>query len=503
MQPSSLTSLGNRSSMTEITDRPSWVQDAVFYQIFPDRFARSGRVASPGRLEAWDAPPTYHGYKGGDLYGVVERLDWLTDLGVNAIYFNPVFQSASNHRYHTHDYFRIDPLLGGDEAFRSLIDACHQRDIRVIIDGVFNHASRGFFQFNDLLENGPDSPYVDWFVVEEWPLNAYAAHEPPNYSAWWGLHALPKLNTDNPVVREFLMEVAEHWTSTGIDGWRLDVPAEISTPGFWEEFRSRIRTINPDVYIVGEIWDDARHWISSGELFDGTMNYIFTGLTISFAAGRHVDPKVVEGLTYQVYPPIDAASYAEHLSGLLRMYPGDANLANLNLLNSHDTPRLLTVARGDMASVQLSALLMLTFPGAPCIYYGDEIGLPGRHDPDSRRAFPWDHRDSWDTELLQTYRSLIALRKAHPALRSDRYDILWPPGAEPGGFLYLVRRAAHGENLIVAVNAGDAAEATSLSVVDLGGTVAELLWGSGEMAFGEHAARISMPPRSGAVWRLD
>lgn len=254
---------------------PDWVKDAVFYQIFPDRFAKSDRVPKPNNLEPWESPPTLYGFKGGDLRGVLEHLDYLQDLGVNAIYFNPIFQSTANHRYHTHDYYRVDPILGGNEAFRDLLDEAHRRGIRIILDGVFNHASRGFFQFNHILENGPASPYLDWFIVKGFPLHAYAARRKPNYEAWWGLRALPKLNTDNPQVREFIMGVAEHWLREGIDGWRLDVPLEIKTPGFWEEFRRRVKAVNPEAYIVAEIWEEAPEWLQ-GDHFDAVMNYVFT-----------------------------------------------------------------------------------------------------------------------------------------------------------------------------------------------------------------------------------
>lgn len=240
---------------------PDWVKDAVFYQIFPDRFARSKAVAKPTFLEPWDAPPTVHGFKGGDLIGVLEHLDYLQDLGVNAIYFNPIFQSTANHRYHTYDYFRVDPILGGNEAFQRLLDEAHRRGIRIVLDGVFNHASRGFFQFNHLLENGPASPYKDWFIVHSWPLHAYDHQRPPNYAAWWNLHALPKLNTANPAVREFLWDVARYWIEQGIDGWRLDVPNEINDDEFWREFRRRVKEANPEAYIVGEIWGDATRWL--------------------------------------------------------------------------------------------------------------------------------------------------------------------------------------------------------------------------------------------------
>ena len=167
---------------------PEWAKDAIFYQIFPDRFAKSDAVPKASGLQPWGTPPTPHGYQGRDLLGVAEHLDYLADLGINAIYLNPIFRSASNHRYHTHDYYQVDPMLGGNAAFRTLLDAAHAHGIRVILDGVFNHASRGFFQFHDILENGPDSAYLDWFTVEDWPLRPYGSKQ-PNYQCWWGLPA--------------------------------------------------------------------------------------------------------------------------------------------------------------------------------------------------------------------------------------------------------------------------------------------------------------------------
>lgn len=482
--------------MPALNQPPAWVADAVFYQIFPDRFARSGRAPTPSNLQAWDGPPTPHGYKGGDLWGVIERLDWLVELGVNAIYFNPIFHSASNHRYHTYDYLRVDPLLGDNVAFDELIEECHGRGLRVVIDGVFNHASRGFFQFHDILENGAESPWLDWFNVQSFPVRAYESSGVPNYQAWWGMPALPEFNTDNPAVREYLMGVGEHWVRKGIDGWRLDVPLEISTPGFWEEFRTRVRAVNPDTYIVGEIWDEATDWIGRGDRFDGTMNYQLTSAIIAFAAGRRVVDQVVEGTSYQVRPPRDAGAFADSLDHLLQIYPATAQRANLNLLDSHDTPRLLTVAGGDRDSVVLSALLLFGMPGAPCIYYGDEIGLPGSKDPDCRRAFPWDHPGTWDRTLLESYRSLISLRKAHPALRGAGYRRLWPLSGL-SGMLYASLREAEGEQLVLAANAGDDAASATLPAV---GNPTRL-WGGGELTVGD-GLRLVLPPRTGGVWSL-
>ncbi len=250
-------------------DTPDWVRDAIFYQIFPDRFARSLTVPKPQHLDQWGSPPTYHGYQGGDLIGVVEHLDYLADLGVNAIYFTPIFQSASNHRYHTHDYEKVDPMLGGTPALRRMLDEAHARNIRVVLDGVFNHASRGFFQFHDIMENGPNSAYLDWFTIKEFPLNAYDSEKAPNYQAWWGLPALPKFNVACPEVREFLWGIGRMWIEFGIDGWRLDVPNEIDDDAFWREFRLRVRAVNPEAYIVGEVWTDSQRWLQGGHVGRG------------------------------------------------------------------------------------------------------------------------------------------------------------------------------------------------------------------------------------------
>ncbi|MBD0394528.1 MAG: glycoside hydrolase family 13 protein, partial [Microcoleus sp. C1-bin4] len=408
---------------------PDWVKHAVFYQIFPDRFAKSKqprkRLLQNFMWEEWHEIPTLQGYKGGDLWGVMEQLDYLQDIGINAIYFTPIFQSASNHRYHTHDYYQVDPMLGGNPAFKDLLDAAHDRNIKVVLDGVFNHASRGFFFFHDILENGPHSPWLDWFKIEGWPLSAYDGNFPANYAGWDGNRALPVFNHDNPEVREYIMEVAEYWIKFGIDGWRLDVPFEIKSPGFWQEFRERVKAVNPEAYIVGEVWEDAREWLD-GTQFDGVMNYLFAAPTIAFAAGDRVDLAQLEGRSYYPYPALFAKEYGAQIQKVLDLYPWQIQLTQLNLLASHDTARLLTIARGDKASVELATLLLLTFPGAPSIYYGDEVGLPGALDPDSRRGFPL--QADWELDVLDYHKQLIALRHKYAALRTGSYHILFAEG---------------------------------------------------------------------------
>jgi hypothetical protein len=298
---------------------PEWVKHAVFYQIFPDRFARSERVPKATHLEPWDAPPTVHGYKGGDLLGVVERLDHLQSLGVTALYFNPIFQSGANHRYHTHDYFRVDPMLGGDAALRELLDAAHARGMRVVLDGVFNHASRGFLQFHDVLENGPASAYLDWWHIEGFPLGAYGEGDGAlRYRAWWDLPALPKFDTDTPAVREFLLSVGEHWLRFGVDGWRLDVPNEIDDDDFWREFRRRCRAVNPEAYIVGELWTGAERWLQ-GDQFDAVMNYQVTKAVLGFVAAE-IDDAEVARCGYGAVPRLSAQAFQKAIGAELSRY---------------------------------------------------------------------------------------------------------------------------------------------------------------------------------------
>lgn len=478
---------------------PEWVKHAVFYQIFPDRFARSERVQKPNNLEPWDSEPTTFGYKGGDLLGVVEHLDHIQELGATALYFNPIFQSASNHRYHTHDYYRVDPLLGGDAAFDELLAECKRRGLRVVLDGVFNHSSRGFFQFNDILENGGASPWLDWFYVDqpsgEHPINAYDIERAPGYRAWWGLHALPKFNTDNPHVREFLMGVGEYWIRKGVDGWRLDVANEIATPGFWQEFRQRVKAINPDAYIVAEIWEESPEWLR-GDQFDAVMNYPLTEALISFVAGKRLRRDLVEGKGYRPVPGIAARQFADRVDRVLTLYPWPVTLAQLNLLDSHDTSRFISIADGDVSSVRLATLLLFTLPGAPSIYYGDEIGLSGGGtDAQARRSMPWDRPGEWNRELLRFHREAIALRHAHPALRIGEYHRL-----HADDDVYAFGRATGSQNLVVVINASPSPRRVRVPLGQPASRAPHVVFGAAELGEIQPASiAVEVPPRDGAV----
>jgi cyclomaltodextrinase / maltogenic alpha-amylase / neopullulanase len=476
---------------------PEWVKDTVFYQIFPDRFANSTRVEKPSNLEPWDAPPTTYGFKGGDLLGVVEHLDYLTDLGIDALYFCPIFQSTANHRYHTHDYYQVDQLLGGNAAFMTLLDEAHRRGIRIVLDGVFNHASRGFYQFNHTLENGSASPYLDWFTFRQFPLHAYDNLGPAGYEAWWNLKALPKFNHANPQVREFLCRVAEYWVEQGIDGWRLDVPGEIDDE-FWRVFRRRVKAINPDAYLVGEIWHRADHWLV-GDQFDAVMNYQFTRACLSFFVEMDEDTRALTHRhSYGGIEPYEACQFAQRLEEVLTWYPGEIASAQMNLLNSHDTARFLTIAKGDTSALKLSYLTMMTYPGAPMIYYGDEVGMEGGNDPDCRRAMIWEP-SRWNHDLLAAVKKYIALRKKYvPLWRHGIYAHLYAQG-----MVYVFARQHERQTVIVGLNAGTSEARLDLDVQRLlpnGASVREEWREKQTTVTDGHLRGLTIPAREGCVW---
>ncbi len=481
-------------------------------------------MPKPGPLEPWDAPPTHNGFKGGDLLGIVERLDYLADLGITALYLTPIFSSASNHRYHTFDYFQVDPLLGGDAALRELLDQSHARGMKVVLDGVFNHSGRGFWPFHHVVENGASSPYVDWFYVDRVALAGRGLRPYPSadegrrmaedhragvnrgeasqrhlgYTAWWDLPALPKLNTNNPHMREHLMTAAEHWLRFGIDGWRLDVPEEIDA-GFWREFRTRARAINPEAYIVAEIWRERPQWVS-GDTFDALMNYPLTEALLSFTAARQLDMEVVA--TQHEYRefvrPMDGRSFATRLDHLMHAYRPQVIDAQLNLLGSHDTARFLTIASGDTASLRLALLATLTLPGAPCVYYGDEIGMEGRHDPDCRRAFPWEE-SRWNVQLRDFTRAVVTLRRSHDVLRHGAYRTLAAAGNAVAYGRFTSNAAA-----VVVLNAGDEPATIDLPTDQLAGADLQPVRLPGfalpDLVKSHHdALTVNLDRRSGAV----
>jgi cyclomaltodextrinase len=460
---------------------PYWVEDTIFYQIFPDRFANGDTHNDPPNVQPWGSPPTSWGFQGGDLRGVIDKFDYILDLGINAIYLNPIFLSTSNHRYNTVDYFKIDPRVGTLEDFHALLATAHSNNVRVILDGVFNHCGRGFFGFNDVLENQDHSPYRDWFHVNKFPLDAYSPGKAEDYKAWWGFKSLPKFNTNNQAVRRYLLNVARYWIEQGSDGWRLDVPNEIDDDSFWLEFRESVKSINRDAYLVGEIWTIEPRWVGPDH-FDGLINYPLRDAVLDFLNGGF----------------ISAAGFADQVEGILKRYLHENAYAMYVTLGSHDTERIYTRLNGDLNKLKLAYSFIFAYPGAPAIYYGDEIGMTGGKDPECRGAFNWN-QETWLEELRGWLRTLISLRKRYVALRRGAYQRVL---ADDRRNVYGFARTLGDEAVLVVMNASAAQRHLRLPVKELGwkdGLILHNLLGFEEYIVSGDNLVVSVPPW-GSVW---
>ncbi len=373
---------------------PEWTKGARYYQIFPERFNRSKDSSPRDDLVNWDDVPTPFSFFGGDLPGILEKLDHLTTLGINVLYMTPVFEAPSNHKYDTVDYLKVDPSFGSEQDLKNLVQACHDRGIRVVLDAVFNHMGYHNRVFQDLIQNGEQSPYKDWIYPKSWPLS----QEERNYETFGYVANMPKWRTATPEVEDYLCKVGEYWIEkVGIDGWRLDVSDEVEHR-FWKHFRDRVKSVDADALICGEIWQIATPWLR-GDEFDAVMNY---------PLGRAI-------LDWIAKDEIDAKDFDYSIERIRSLYPEPVLHTLWNLLDSHDTPRLLTICGGDIRRVKLASFLQFMFVGSPLIYYGDEVGMTGGNDPLCRGGMIWDE-DKQNKDLLQHYQTLAALRKDHPVL---------------------------------------------------------------------------------------
>lgn len=430
----------------------------------------------PAETADWGESPTLDNHFGGDLQGIIDHLDHLVDLGVTAIYLTPIFAAETNHKYDTTDYERIDPQFGDEETLSRLVDAAHERDMRVILDAVFNHCGRQFAPFQDVVENGADSEYADWFHVQEFPVE----FEPrPTFDAFGFEGHMPKLNTANPEVRDYLLDVATHWIeATDADGWRLDVADEVSH-AFWREFRREVKAVKADAYVLGEVWHDAAPWLQ-GDQFDATMNYPFT---------YAVDGFLTEGT-------MDATEFSDRVGRFRFRYPEQVNQVLFNMLGSHDTPRLLHRCDGDETRLRLAVLLLLTAPGTPCLYYGDEVGMTGGEDPDCRRTMVWDESEQ-DRDLLAFFREVVALRNDRPALRRGRISFEREQ-CEGDVVVYVMSTGEPDESVAVAVNRG--AQSVAVELPDELPADAEVVFETGESELRRSDDRtFELPASTGIV----
>lgn len=414
----------------EIATVPDWLKRAVVYNIFPDSFA-SGRRSVRGTPSEtlWENGLILKSRLGGTIRGITENLDYIAGLGFNCIYLNPIFTAGEYHKYDLLDYFHVSPNLGTDEEFRVLVERSHGLGLRVVIDGVFNHCSWRFFAFDDVVRNGERSQYRDWFYDLAFPVIRPPEGVPPGYASFAYEPKMPKLNTSSPEVRDYFMNVCAHWLREyHVDGWRLDVANEVDRE-FWRDFRRTARAIDPDSVMIGEIWENAESWLR-GDMFDSAMNYDFR---------RHCRDFFALGA-------IGAAQFSARVTQMLYRYPAGIAQGQLNLLDSHDVSRFLSLCGGDIRRLRLAEVFLFTAPGAPCVFYGDELGMSGTREADYRGPMPWDDPPY---DLRAFFQRLAALRREDDLLALGSWRTLYAEGR-----LYAYERRLGNRSVIVALNAG-------------------------------------------------
>ena len=385
---------------------PEWVKETVWYQIFPERFANGDKSNDPEGTLPWGSKlPDREDFFGGDLQGVLDNLDYLVDLGINGLYFCPIFKASSNHKYDTIDYFEIDPDFGDKALFKKLVDEAHKRGIKIMLDAVFNHMGYYSPQFQDVVKNGEDSIYKDWFHIHSFPVelgkngNVEGA-KTLSYDTFAFTPMMPKLNTANKEVQDYLLEIGTYWIEEfNIDAWRLDVANEVDHH-FWKKFYEATTAIDKDFYILGEIWHSSQSWLQ-GDEFHAVMNYAFTETVTNFFVK-------------------DAISTTKMASGLyeqLMLYRDQTNQVMFNCLDSHDTARLLHQAGENKDIAKMALAFTFMQHGSPCIYYGTEVGMTGANDPDCRRCMVWD-KEEQDLAFYSFTKQLVALRKENQEVLS-------------------------------------------------------------------------------------
>ena len=455
----------------EIFAIPAWLKESVVYQIFPDRFCNGNPAINPDfsewyykesrtpppageylpvnkeyfhLVEDWkdisglqqspylpEGMPDWWSFYGGDIAGVASKLNYLKELGISVIYFNPLWQGKSNHKYDSSDYSSIDPHFGTPEEMREFVQLAHSMGLRMILDVAFNHTGETFWAFRDCVEKGAESPYWNWYDWHQWPLPSPL---PPDfkpkdyYQCWWGIKDMPDLNYDlsrphpdenairdikeavpNQSLVDYVLASVRWWLlELDIDGFRLDVPDEVPF-WFWELFRKEIKTFKPDAWIVGEIWNDAVQWVNA-RYFDSVMNYAFFKNPVT---------------EFFIHKLITKREFSSVIERGLTLHPFHALQAMMNLLGGHDTYRIFELAKGNVSAVKQAIVFQMTFIGMPHIYYGDEIAMLGGKDPDNRRPFDWDwqHKEL-SSNIHQLYTELIQLRKANKVFTEGSFAFL-------------------------------------------------------------------------------
>ncbi len=385
------------ANQNDVQIPPDWAQGLVFYQIFPERFCNGEMYNDPGNCEPWGTMPTRENFMGGDLKGIQQKIPYLQELGVEGIYLNPIFKADFNHKYATTDYYEVDPIFGTNADFKDLVVELHKANIKILLDGVFNHVGIHFAPFEDVCRNEDKSKYKDWFLINSYPVDI--SHH--NYECVGAYKYMPRLNTSNSEVRNFIIGVMNFWIEEyDIDGWRLDVADEVDAT-VWQFARTSLRDKYPNILLLGETWGYGGKLIQ-GHQMDSVMNYMFRDAVRDYIAWNKITTK----------------EFDYRINKMLAGYHMETNQAMYNLLDSHDTERFLWLCKENIEKLKIATAFQMTFVGAPAIYYGDEQGMTGDNDPDCRRCMVWD---SGNLEVYNFYKKLIALRKKYDCIRRGDY----------------------------------------------------------------------------------
>ena len=416
----------------EIPDVPAWFKKAVVYNIFPDSFVgeEAGSFTQPKEV-VLENGKVCRSRLGGTLKEVIKNLDYIQALGVNCIYFNPIFAAGEYHKYDTIDYYHIDPCFGTNEEFKHLVEEIHKREMKIIIDGVFNHCSWEFSAFEDVMEKGENSKYIDWFYDLKFPVRRpQSEKEKPGYACFAYEPKMPKLNTSNEEVQKYFVNVGTYWIREyQIDGWRLDVANEIDR-NFWRKFREAVKKENKEAILIGEVWENAESWLR-GDIFDSTMNYEFRRICRDHIIGDHKN----------------ALTAARQLEQMRLRYPTNLVNGQLNLLDSHDVPRFLSLCRGDLRKWKLACILLMLFPGVPSLFYGDEQAISGMTENEYRYPMVWNQ----NPQLCEFVQKIIEIRKEY--IEEDTsYEVLWEETNEK--LLTFVRDGSKGR-LFISLNVSE------------------------------------------------
>jgi len=422
----------------DVYKEANWMQESIVYQIFPDRFYNADKSINPRNTEIWGSPVKTESMFGGDIQGIIDKLDYLEELGINLLYLTPIFKSSSNHKYNTADYYDIDPQFGTLSTAKELIKKCHEKGIKIIFDAVFNHSGSDFFAFKDLLDKQEASKYKDWYFIDSYPVST---EKVTYYTFGDDVSAMPKLNTHNKEAREYLLKVGQYWVKEiGIDGWRLDVCDEVDHD-FWRAFNKVVKEANKDAVIIGEIQHEASSFLK-GDQMDSIMNYPFKFALVDFFANRS----------------ISVEKFDDILSFNRTLYMNSITRQLWNLLGSHDTKRFLTECNDNVERMKLAIAFQFCYQGVPYIYYGDEIGLNGADDPACRKCMIWDEQKQ-NFELFNHYKSMISIRKHNKALIYGDYKTIYCKEN-----ILVFERSYNGENVLIAINNSDKQHNVNISL---------------------------------------